>query len=219
MTSSPTRARGRPSDPAKRDAILDAARALFFSGGPDAVSMEAVAREAGVSKVTLYAHFAHRNALIRAVIMAQHERLVAALHEPVDDAAGLRRSLSRLGLELMHFLCSDDFLLLERLLAAHLHAHPGLGRLIYEHGPLATVHQLARLLDRLNARGLVRVDDSRVAAEQLIGMWLGILGKGLMMKGRKKPNPAELWQRVEDGIDTFIRAFGVVDGPRNTTRG
>ncbi len=218
MTSNPTRARGRPSDPAKRDAILDAARVLFFRGGPDAVSMEAVAREARVSKGTVYAHFAHRDELIRAVIMAQHERLVAALHEPVDDAAGLRRSLSRFGLGLLHFLCSDDFLLLERMLAAHLHAHSGLGRLIYEHGPLATVHQLARLLDRLNARGLVRVDDSRVAAEQLIGMWLGILGKGLMMEGRERPSTAELQRRVEDGIDTFIRAFGVIDSRGNVTR-
>lgn len=219
MTSKPTRARGRPSDPAKREAILDAACALFFRGGPDALNMEAVAREAGISKGTLYTHFPHREALIRAVIIAHHARLVASLHEPVDDTAGLRRSLSNLGLELLSFLCSDDFLLLERMLAAHAHAHPGLGRLIYEHGPLATVHQLAQLLDRLNARGLVRVDDSRVAAEQLIGMWLGILGKGLMMEGRDGPDADELRRRVEDGIDTFIRAFGVTDDQGNATHG
>lgn len=213
MTSKPTRARGRPSDPAKREAVLEAARTLFFHGGPEAVNMEAVAREAGVSKGTVYAHFPQRDALIRAVIIAQQERLVAALQDPVDDAAGLRRSLSGFGVDLLTFLCSDDHLLLERMLAAHSHAHPGLGRMIYEHGPLATVTQLARLLDRLNARGLLRLTDSQVAAEQLVGMWLGILREGLLMEGHRKPEAAELQQRVENGVDTFIRAFGVAEAP------
>ena len=44
---------GRPPDPAKQRAILDAARSLLFQGGPGELSMEAVARRAGVSKVTM----------------------------------------------------------------------------------------------------------------------------------------------------------------------
>lgn len=210
MTVKTTRARGRPSDPAKREAILEAARALFFRGGPGAFSVEAVAREAGVSKVTVYAHFGQREALLQAVIIEQQERLVAALHEPVDDAAGLRRSLMAFGLELLGFLSSDDYLLLDRMLAAHLHADPGLGRFIYEHGPQAVVGQLADLLERLHARGLVRVDDSRTAAEQLIGMWLGTLRERIVMLG-EAPDAAELQRRLQSGIDTFVRAFGVAE--------
>lgn len=210
MTAKTTRTRGRPSDPAKREAILEAARALFFRGGPEALNMEAVAREAGVSKVTVYAHFGPREALMRAVIIEQKERLVAALHEPVDDAAGLRRSLMAFGLELLNFLCSDDYLLLDRMLAAHLHADPGLGRLIHEHGPQAVVAQLAALLERLHERGLVRLDDSRVAAEQLIGMWLGTLRERLLMLG-ERPDAEELQRRLQSGIDTFVRAFGVAE--------
>lgn len=209
MTSKPTKARGRPSDPAKHEAILKAARMLFFRGGPDSVNMEAVAREAGVSKVTVYAHFAHREALISAVIIAQQELLVAALHEPVNDVEGLRRSLTSFGMDLLNFFCSDDFLLIERMLAAHAHANPELGRLIYENGPLAVVLQLAGLLERLQARGLIRVGDSRVAAEQLIGMWVGILRERLLMTDSERPKTTELQQRVKNGVDTFTRAFGV----------
>jgi TetR/AcrR family transcriptional repressor of mexJK operon len=202
--------RGRPSDPAKRDAILKAARALFFRGGPDAVTMEAVASEAGVSKVTVYAHFSHRDELMRAVVVAQQERLVAALHNPVDDIAGLERALTSFGLDLLNFFCSDDHLLLDRMLAVQIYADPGLGQLIYEHGPLAMLKQLEKLLESLHVRGLLRCDNTQVAAEQLVGMWVGILHERMIMGG-KKPGKAELERRVDNGVETFVRAFGVAE--------
>ena len=45
---------GRPKDLAKRRAILDAAKILFLSKGYANTSMDAVATEAGVSKLTVY---------------------------------------------------------------------------------------------------------------------------------------------------------------------
>ena len=44
---------GRPKDPAKRRAILDAAKELFVRNGYASTSMDAVAAEAGVSKLTV----------------------------------------------------------------------------------------------------------------------------------------------------------------------
>ena len=58
-TSTPA-ARGRPKDPAKRAAILDAAEKLFLSQGFTGTSMDAVAKEAGVSKLTVYSHFSDK---------------------------------------------------------------------------------------------------------------------------------------------------------------
>ena len=43
--------RGRPKDPAKRAAILDAAKQLFLSGGFSGTSMDAVAKQAGVENI------------------------------------------------------------------------------------------------------------------------------------------------------------------------
>lgn len=210
MTMKPVLTRGRPSDPAKRDAILEAARVLFFRGGPEGVNMEAVAREARVSKVTVYAHFADREGLLRAVIISQQERLVAALHEPVNDATGVTRSLTAFGRDLLNFFCSDDYLILDRMLAAQIHADPSLGRIVYDNGPLAVVRQLAELLEALQQRGLVRVDNSQIAAEQLIGMWIGTLRERVVMAG-EKPDATELERRVEEGVTSFIRAFGAAE--------
>lgn len=52
----------------KRDAILAAAVELLLTHGYDGTSMDAVAAEAGVSKTTVYAHFADKDRLFQAVM-------------------------------------------------------------------------------------------------------------------------------------------------------
>ena len=54
----------------KRRQIVAAAESLFLAHGYGAVSMDAIAKRAGVSKATLYAHFASKDALF-AGIMAE----------------------------------------------------------------------------------------------------------------------------------------------------
>jgi TetR/AcrR family transcriptional regulator len=48
--------------------VLDAARALFSEQGVDAVSIQAIATQAGVSKATVFHHFANKEALYIEVI-------------------------------------------------------------------------------------------------------------------------------------------------------
>jgi AcrR family transcriptional regulator len=57
-----------------RERVLEAAKAVFLAGGPDA-SLEAVARRAGVGIGTLYRHFPTREALFEAVYRREVEQL------------------------------------------------------------------------------------------------------------------------------------------------
>jgi AcrR family transcriptional regulator len=78
-----------------RDRVLEAAKAVFSTGGPDA-SLEAVARRAGVGIGTLYRHFPTREALFEAVYRREVQQLselaeqLKSAPEPVD---ALRRWL------------------------------------------------------------------------------------------------------------------------------
>src|SRR6202035_4128730 len=58
-----------------RERVLQAAKAVFAAGGPEA-SLEAVARQAGVGVGTLYRHFPTRQALFEAVCRHEVEQLV-----------------------------------------------------------------------------------------------------------------------------------------------
>ena len=66
----------------KRDRILVAARNLFLRNGLRAATMEAIAREAGIAKPTLYAQFADKHAVFAALL----EQLVADKHAAFDAA-------------------------------------------------------------------------------------------------------------------------------------
>lgn len=57
-----------------RERVLEAAKAVFNAGGPEA-SLEAVARQAGVGIGTLYRHFSTREALYEAVYRREVDQL------------------------------------------------------------------------------------------------------------------------------------------------
>ena len=62
---------GRPKDLEKRAAILAAAKRLFPLSGFEGTSMDAIAAEAGVSKLTVYSHFTDKETLFVAAIRAR----------------------------------------------------------------------------------------------------------------------------------------------------
>jgi AcrR family transcriptional regulator len=74
QNSSKTIRRPRVDAIRNRELLLEAAKAVFNAGGPDA-SLEAVARRAGVGIGTLYRHFPTREALFEAVYRREVEQL------------------------------------------------------------------------------------------------------------------------------------------------
>jgi AcrR family transcriptional regulator len=74
------------STPAER--ILAAADKLFYSQGIRAVGVDAIAEEAGVSKRTLYSHYATKDDLIAAYLTARFR------HVPPSDAPAREQILA-----------------------------------------------------------------------------------------------------------------------------
>ena len=85
---------GRPKDLEKRQAILDAAKRLFPQHGFDGISMEAIAAEAGVSKLTIYSHYGDKDALFRATITAKCEEMLPPALFLAPPKSSIRRQLS-----------------------------------------------------------------------------------------------------------------------------
>ena len=81
---------GRPpagTDPLKRQQILDGAGRVFSTLGFDAASMSDVAREAEVSKATLYVYFENKEQLFTRICAERRDRNIAELmahagHQP-----------------------------------------------------------------------------------------------------------------------------------------
>src|ERR1700679_4244080 len=72
-----------------RGALMDAARELLLElGDQDKLSVRAVTARAGVSPNALYLHFADREALLSAVMIANYKELRAFLQAGVPPEAG-----------------------------------------------------------------------------------------------------------------------------------
>lgn len=78
-----------------RDEILGAARALLRNGGPEAVTLAAVAGELGMTKPALYHYFASKEVLVRSLVTLlldeEIEALITAVEAETDDGEVLGR--------------------------------------------------------------------------------------------------------------------------------
>lgn len=82
--STPTRKRTyapRLPPAERREQLLDAALAVIAEGGYDGVSMEAIARQAGVTKPVVYDLFGNLGELLRALLDREEARALAQLAE------------------------------------------------------------------------------------------------------------------------------------------
>ena len=85
-----------------RRALVEAARRLLESEGPSALSLRAVAREAGVSPAAPYHHFKDKSELLDAVAHEGWEMLHAAMSEAKGGVEG-RQQLTALGIAYVCF--------------------------------------------------------------------------------------------------------------------
>lgn len=80
---------GRLTHADRRDTLLDSAVALIAHGDADAVTMEAVAEHAGVSRPLVYKHFANRTELLQALYARESKQLHRSLSAAVSAATTL----------------------------------------------------------------------------------------------------------------------------------
>ena len=146
-----------------RERVLEAAKAVFSAGGPDA-SLEAVARRAGVGIGTLYRHFPTREALYEAVYRREVEHLgdlADQLRNDPKPVDALRRWLH----SIVEFVATKKGMSAALALAAH-----GSQELnSYSRDRLTKA--AGGLLDRAVAAGEIRAD---VSPEDLIRALVGM---------------------------------------------
>src|SRR5262245_57503952 len=69
----------------RRPQVLDAALGLFLEHGYEGTSMEAIAREAGVTKPVVYACFASKDELFRGLLAREEERILDEIRQAFAD--------------------------------------------------------------------------------------------------------------------------------------
>ncbi|MFN3462370.1 MAG: TetR/AcrR family transcriptional regulator, partial [Oceanibaculum sp.] len=161
--------------PAKALQVVEAARTLFSEQGFAAVSMDQVAKAAGVSKATVYAHFASKEQLFVAIVGQACRTYAETVMPEVRDAPDARTALIRIGRAVAGFLLAPRTMAIYRTIVAEGPRFPELARGYYDNGPRSFKRLLGSYLAEMTARGQLKVDNPRLAADLFCGMVRGPL--------------------------------------------
>ena len=198
---------GRPKDPDKRTAILNAARSLFFARGVEDIGIEEIAERAGVSKVTVYGHFGSKVKILSAVVEGEARQMAAALERLPDDARRLAERLDDFGVALLMFLTRPEILAFERLVIAQAARHPDMAEAMLEAGPRFGRRKLAEQLANATPSDGVSFPEPDVAAAYLMSLWEGDLVAELRLGVRPRPARAAFEARVRSASAFFLRGY------------
>jgi TetR/AcrR family transcriptional regulator, mexJK operon transcriptional repressor len=199
------RSPGRPKDLEKREAILDAAQALFAERGVDGVPIEAIAARSGVSKVTVYGHFGDKATIFDSIVQRETDRLKLALCQ-TPSGSSLEDTLTRFGTALIQMLTQPCHLALDRAVSLEAQRNPDLGRRFFEAGPGQVRTMLTNLLRQAQEQGAVHLDDPECAAEDMLALWLGFDAIERRFCGSCLPDEQVLQTHVARAVRLFLKA-------------
>ncbi len=198
---------GRPSRRQSEqlgERILDAATHLFLAHGYGATSIEAVARQARISKRTLYHRFDNKPALFGAVVHRIIDRLRPPPDRPLLSGANLREILERLAGLILRAALSPQAIALHRLMVAESARFPQLAAALTKEGATEeAIRLIGGILDGERRAGNLGIENPAFAAEQFLYMVITLpqrraIGLGVPM------TPAELDGWARDVVALFL---------------
>ena len=200
------RSRGRPSPEqaiALRESFLAAALESFLEKGYAATSIEAIAREAGVAKITIYRQFDNKEALFREVVhravSSARETMQASLVQHADARQVLLDLVERMYLS----ATEPKTLALLRLVIAEAVRFPELAKSLYAENsyvlaPVVEYFEEAHRTERLH------VPDAELAAVQLSTLAFGGV-RFFISKPLAGPEERRVW--AEGIVDLVMRGW------------
>jgi TetR/AcrR family transcriptional regulator, mexJK operon transcriptional repressor len=196
----------------KRAAILAAAHELFLQKGYAGTSMDDVAARAAVSKQTVYKHFADKQRLFTEVITSDVGRIedtTQAQMAAMPDSADLRADLTAIARAHLAGVMQPDRLRLRRMLIGEAERFPELAQAWYATGPERSCAEFARWFAAWDRRGLLRIQDPMLAAQQFNWLVLSIPLNKAMAYATDEPlfSATELNRYADEAVRVFLAAY------------
>ena len=117
-------------------------------------------------------------------------------------------TLVSFGLRYAGFVNNLDLVGWDRVIASLEAGRSDLPGRFFELGPGRAQRLLETLLGKALADGLIQTTDTRLAADQLTGLWLGFANLEVKLGVGKPLAEAELQVRVRAGVEIFLNYYG-----------
>lgn len=191
-----------------REKVLDAALAVLLEQGYEAASMQSVADLAQVSRRSLFNHFQTKEAMFAAAIEEVWAKVPVS--KILADATTLEHpdtALRLIGKEIANFWRPDTSVALVRLIIREGGRFPFLSRDYLEKGKLPILQKLASYMAQTSAKGLLKVTDPVLAAQQFAGLINEPLGWYRVL-GQEETISLEFQEKVvEEAVSIFLARY------------
>ncbi|MET4575398.1 TetR/AcrR family transcriptional regulator [Ottowia thiooxydans] len=208
VVTAPKPQRGRPRDPERVRRILEAAQRHFNQHGLERASVDAIAAEAGVSKMTVYSNFGSKEGLFQVVVRDRTAPVVAGFPGTgALDPGQPEQALLAIGARFLALARGDDALGALRSVYGVAGAQPEVCRAFYKEGPERVNGELAAYLRRANSAGTLKVQHPLKAADLFLSMFLGSAHiRGLLKL--EMPDTRENKALLREAVRVFMAAYG-----------
>lgn len=196
----------------KYDQVLGGAWNVFRRDGFEGASVDDIAREAGVSKATLYSYFPDKRLLFLEVARGECCRQAHEAAEFITAKATPEMVLTTAATRMVEFFLSDFGMRVFRICVAESDRFPELGREFYEHGPALARARLVEYFHDAEARGELRIDDKQLAADQFAELCKADLFPRLVFGIGGPIGPADRSRVIEGAVAVFLARYGVTAG-------
>jgi TetR/AcrR family transcriptional repressor of mexJK operon len=201
----------RGSDRRHRE-IREAAIDAFLGSGYEGTTMEEIAARAGVSKQTVYKHFADKQHLFADIVLSTTDdmsALIGIIAENLPATTDLSRDLEHLAETFLLALMQPRVLRLRRLVITSADRFPEISSAWYEKGFERVLAALAGSFRALADRHLLAVDDATAAAEHFVGMlfWIPV-NKAMFTGDDDYATTHDLVPVARTAVSAFMNAYG-----------
>jgi len=188
----------------KVEAIERAAFQLFHERGYGHVSMDEIARSAGVSKATIYSHFADKAELFASLMRANCSMTWVRTElegRPVEDYRAVLKEVAESYVAIL-----SEKGPMTRMVIAEAPRFPEMAEIFFASGPMASRGALCLYLERVCAAGLLSIPDCDQAASQFFALLRDDIYLRLMLGLPIDDPAAKIRKSIDDAVDLFLRA-------------
>ena len=161
----------------------------------------------GVSKGTLYVYFRHKEQLFEAIVDQECEAQAEGIFDLDPSDHDVEAVLTRLGLAYVRFLCRPEKASAIRTVIAIAERMPELGRRFYESGPARGIARLAAYIAAQVEAGVLVVEDSEIAAAQLMEAYQAMIFKSMVFNFVREPSQQQIERVVRVAVAVFLAAY------------
>jgi TetR/AcrR family transcriptional regulator, mexJK operon transcriptional repressor len=191
----------------KYDQVLDGAWHVFRRDGFEGASVDDIAREAGVSKATLYSYFPDKRLLFIEVARGECCRQAAEASDLITSGAAPRDVLTGAATRMVDFFLSDFGLRVFRICVAESDRFPEIGRAFYANGPALARARMVDYFRSAEARGELRIADKELAADQFAELCKSDLLPRLIFGIGGKITETDRRRVIDGAVDMFLARY------------